>query len=87
MMVRWDKGGEAELVMITMDKVAVLSTVPSPPGSRIEGTLSLEGEARLRMKVHSCRLDAEGRFRIEGRPLDLTKAVLTRVAGEPPANR
>lgn len=84
--VRWDKSGEAEIVVLTMDKATVVSTVPSPPGSRIEGELSLSTEGggappRLRMKVHGCKREADGRFRIEGRPLDLTRALLDRISG------
>lgn len=82
--VRWEKGGEAEIAVVTMDKLTVVSTIPSPPGSRIEGALSLavaDGEAvpRLRMKVHGCKREPDGRFRIEGRPLDLTRALLDRI--------
>jgi hypothetical protein len=89
MKVRWDKGGDAEIASITMDKIALVSSTPSPPGSRIEGALDLapnggegegEGAPRLRVKVHGCKRDADGRFRIDGRPLDLTRALLDRLA-------
>lgn len=84
MKVRWDKGGEAEIVNVTMEKIALVSSIPSPPGSRIEGALELapnEGEAapRLRVKVHGCKKEPDGRFRIDGRPLDLTRALLDRL--------
>lgn len=85
MKVRWDKGGEAEIVNVTMDKIALVSSTPSPPGSRIEGALDVapaEGEPapRLRVKVHGCKKEPDGRFRIDGRPLDLTRALLDRIA-------
>lgn len=85
MKVRWDKGGEADIASITMDKITLVSTIPSPPGSRIEGALDLApgaGEAapRLRVKVHGCKKEPDGRFRIDGRPLDLTRALLDRLA-------
>lgn len=81
--VRWDKGGEAEIAIVTMDKISLVSTIPSPPGSRIEGALVLAGSdetpPRLRVKVHGCKREEDGRFRIEGRPLDLTRALLDRL--------
>lgn len=85
MKVLWQKGGEAEIVAIAIDKVSLLSTIPSPPGSRIDGALAmdpLEGTTevpRLRVKVHGCKKEPDGRFRIEGRPLDLTRALLERL--------
>lgn len=92
MKVTWDKGGEAEVVLLTMDKAEVLSDKPSPPGSRIEGAFASSVDApaasapgaapRLRLKVHNCRREPDGRFRIEGRPLDLTKEVLVWVTSQ-----
>jgi hypothetical protein len=88
MKVRWDKGGEAELSSIAIDRIALLSSVPSPPGSRIEGTLDFAPDpepagslepARLRVKVHGCKREPDGRYRIDGRPLDLTRQQLDRL--------
>ncbi len=56
------RGGSAEVVRTDGDSVTVLSTLPSPPGSPLEGRL---GEWTLRIKVRSCKLENE-RFRIEG---------------------
>jgi hypothetical protein len=55
------------------------STVPSPPGSRIEGTLEGDPPAHLRVKVHACRKQAEGEFLLEGRPLDLARETRERL--------
>lgn len=91
MKVRWAKGGEADIVAITIDTIALLSTIPSPPGSRIEGAvLGLAPIARagagegssgvsIRVKVHGCKREADGRYRIDGRPLDLTRQLLDRL--------
>ena len=49
------------------------STVPSPPGSRLEGTLTGEKPATLRVKVHGSKKQPEGDFVLEGRPLDLPR--------------
>jgi hypothetical protein len=71
--IRWSKGGEARIVSMSPDAIVLRSTVPSPPGSRVEGTLEGTLTATLRMKVHASRQQAEGDFLIEGRPLDLTR--------------
>ena len=73
--VRWAGGGEARVLRIGADAIALDSSVPSPPGSRIEGTI--EGAtgpaARLRVKVHASKRQPDGRFVLEGRPLDLSR--------------
>ncbi len=71
--LRWVLGGEARLVAVRADALTLESTTPSPPGSRIDGVL-LSGSCRtVRVKVHVSRKEPSGRFRIEGRPLDLTR--------------
>jgi hypothetical protein len=83
--VRWSRGGEARVVTIDAQAIVLRSTVPSPPGSRIEGTLVGEPEATLRVKVHGSKKQPEGDFVLEGRPLDLpreTRARIERMAGK-----
>jgi hypothetical protein len=77
--VTWNKGGEARVVALKDDAVTLRSTVPSPPGSRIEG--ALEGGEPLRVKVHSSKKQEDGSFVLEGRVLDLTKAVRAKLTG------
>jgi hypothetical protein len=67
------------------DLVAVRSTIPSAPGSRIEG--ALPSGAPVRLKVARCRAEG-GSFRIEGKLLDATRATRDEVAAlvaAPPA--
>jgi hypothetical protein len=71
--VRWVTGGEGRVVAAGTDSIVVRSTVPSPPGSRIEGVMANGDRFTLRVKVHGCRRQPEGDFLIEGRPLDLTR--------------
>jgi hypothetical protein len=71
--VRWTRGGEARLVSIDARAIVLRSTVPSPPGSRIEGTFESERPKALRVKVHACRRQPEGDFVLEGRPIDLPR--------------
>jgi hypothetical protein len=70
------KGGEAQILSIAVDKISLSSTQPAPPGARVEGEVS---SVRLRIKVHACKKQPDGRFLIEGRPLDLSRADLDRI--------
>jgi hypothetical protein len=80
--VRWAGGGEAGIVSLGPDAIVLRSTVPLSPGSRVEG--DLVGEAapagKLRVKVHSSRRQAEGDYRVEGRPLDLIRELREKLA-------
>jgi hypothetical protein len=77
--VAWAAGGQARVVSIDAGSIVLRSTTPSPPGSRIEGALAGEPPAKLRVKIHACRRQAEGDFVLEGRPLDMTREVRQRV--------
>ena len=77
-MIRWSKGGEAEVIEAKDDLVTVRSTIPSAPGSRIEG--KAPSGSSVRIKVARCRAEGGG-FRIEGKLLDATRAVRDEVAG------
>lgn len=69
-MIRWSKGGEATVAACDGDRINVLSTTPSAPGSRPDGTL--ENGAPVRLKVARCKKQ-DDRFLIEGRLLDVTR--------------
>jgi hypothetical protein len=68
--LKWQKGGEASLVSLASDTIRLVSTIPSAPGSRIDGTLA--SGAGFRVKVHRCQKTPEG-FAIEGRVIDLRR--------------
>lgn len=74
----WDKGGEAWVLALGADTVKLFSTIPSPPGSRLEGRAA--GEV-VRFKIHVCRAEKENPaggppgFVLDGRPLDMRKSV------------
>jgi hypothetical protein len=76
--VRWTKGGEAEVVACDGDRVSVLSTIPSAPGSRPEGALA--SGAPVKIKVARCKKQ-DDRFLIEGRLLDATRETRAEVMG------
>jgi hypothetical protein len=78
--VQWAQGGEASVVSVLGETIALRSTTSSPPGSRIDGTLAEEPPAALRLKVHSCRRQAGGAFLLEGRLLNLTRELRERLA-------
>jgi hypothetical protein len=70
--LRFGRGGEAAVTAFDGDRITVLSTVPSAPGSRPEG--ALPSGALVRIKVARCRRQDEG-FVLEGRLLDATREV------------
>jgi hypothetical protein len=75
----WTKGGEARVVSIAVDAIVLRSTVPSPPGSRVEGHLEGDPPATVRVKVHGSKRQPEGDFVLEGRVLDATREVRARL--------
>jgi hypothetical protein len=75
--VTWAKGGEATILTLVEDAISLRSTVPSPPGSRIEG--KLEGGEPVRVKVHSSKKQEDGAFVLEGRALDMTRVVREKI--------
>lgn len=77
--VTWARGGEASVVSIEPHAIVLRSTVPSPPGSRIEGTVAGEPPAALRVKIHASRKQPQGDFVLEGRPLDLARETRERL--------
>jgi hypothetical protein len=58
--LRWARGGEARVVSIAGDAIVLRSTVPWPPGARVEGVLEGEPPATLRIKVHACKRQPSG---------------------------
>jgi len=79
-MIRWAKGGDANIVAIDGDRVTLDSSLSSPPGSLVEGTL-VNGGGAIRIKVRGCKKVVDGeRFRIEGRILDASRDLRTRLA-------
>jgi hypothetical protein len=75
----WDKGGEATIVALdaqaASDVVRLVSTVPSPPGSRVGGSVMGEDGAKhvVRIKVHGSKKREDGAFDLEGRMIDLRR--------------
>ncbi len=77
--LNWQRGGLARIFSMKDDAVVLLSTISSPPGSRIDAVLASDGETRVRVKVHSSKKQDDGTFRIEGRLIDVTREVRARV--------
>jgi hypothetical protein len=75
----WEGGGLARFLSANEKAATLLSTVPTPPGSRISGALVALPSVVVRVKVHACRAESSGYFRIEGRPLDLTRDIRARI--------
>ncbi len=71
--IRWQKGGTAELVSLAIDAITLQSTIPSPPGSRLDGALATDPAKLVRVKIHGSKKQADGTFLLVGRPIDLQK--------------
>lgn len=71
--VKWKGGGEATLEKFSEERADLVSTRAFPPGARVEG--ELEGNLVLRLKVHGSTKTTDGKFRVHGRPLDLTRVL------------
>ena len=74
----WTSGGGAELLSLSAQSMVVRSETPHPPGARVDGTTA-EGTV-LRMKVHGGKREADGAYRIEGRPIDLGRELRERLS-------
>jgi hypothetical protein len=77
-LIRWAKGGDANIVAIDFDRVTLDSSLSSPPGSLVDGHLVNGGDA-IRIKVRGCKKEGD-RFRIEARVLDASRDLRTRLA-------
>lgn len=78
--VVWDKGGEGLVVSLDGEVVRVLSSIPSPPGSRLDGSLVAPPGGPLRVKIHGSKKQPDGRYELSGRLLDLTRDARLRLA-------
>ncbi len=80
MHIRWTKTGEADVAYLDGDRIGVLSTIPSAPGSRPDGVVASGGS--MKIKVAQCRKKAEhgDRFLIEGRLIDTRREVREEIA-------
>jgi hypothetical protein len=76
----WTKGGTATIMSVVEDAIEVRSTIPAPPGARLEATLVAEPAVTVKMKSHGSRRDEDG-FVIKGRLIDCTRALRERLAG------
>jgi len=76
----WAKGGTASLLSIAQDAVTLRSTIPSPPGARLDATLAADPAVSLKIKIHSSKLQPDGSFTLTGRVLEATRALRERLA-------
>ncbi|MCA9632576.1 MAG: hypothetical protein KC766_33215 [Myxococcales bacterium] len=74
----WLKGGDGKLVESDGASARVSSSIPSPPGSTLEG--KVEGmNGAFALKVKNCKKQPDGRFLIDGKWVNLTREQRTRV--------
>ena len=78
--VTWAKGGSATFVTVASDAVTLRSSIPSPPGSRLDATFASEPAATIKIKIHTSKLAPDGSFMLKGRVLEATRALRERLA-------
>jgi hypothetical protein len=76
----WSKGGTASFLIVADDLVTLRSSTPSPPGSRIEATLTSDSTALVKIKIHGSKLEADGSFTLKGKLLDANRVLRDRLA-------
>ena len=72
-MITWAKGGTASFLSADEENVTLRSSIPSPPGSRLEATFDGEPRSQVRVKVHGSKKEEDGSFTIKGRLVDATR--------------
>ena len=77
----WVRGGEARIVGVVGNGIALRSTVALPPGSRVEGRVEGELAVVVRVKVNGCRKIGEGEFEVHARLIDVTREVRELLGG------
>lgn len=78
-MIVWAKGGTASFLTAVGESVTLRSSIPSPPGSRLDATFADEPKTAVRVKVHGSKKEEDGSFTITGRLVDATKETRERV--------
>ncbi len=74
------KGGTASFLLVADDAVTLRSTIPSPPGSRLEATLVSEPPLAVKIKIHGSKLDPDGTFTLRGKLLEANRGLRDRIA-------
>jgi hypothetical protein len=78
--VTWAKGGTATFLTVASDAVTLRSSIPSPPGSRLDATFASEPVVTIKIKIHTSKLEPDGSFTLKGRVLEATRALRERLA-------
>jgi hypothetical protein len=78
--LRWAKGGHAEIRRVDGDSIELCSTTPAPPGARLEGVLTSDAPAKVKIKSYGTRREEDGSFSLTGRLIDATRELRDRLA-------
>jgi hypothetical protein len=71
----WVDGGQGQVVETDGQRAVVRSSRAAPPGCPLTARVELASAPQVRLKVHGCRRESDGWFRIEARWVDLTRAM------------
>ena len=77
----WVKGGTADFSSVVDDVVELRSTIPIPPGARVDAMTEAEPKVPVTVKSYGSRRDADGTFLIKGRLLVANRELRDRLAG------
>jgi len=72
------RGGDAELLSSDGAFASISSSIPSPPGSTLEGRAT-DFAQLFALKVKNCKKQPDGRFRIDGKWVNLSREQRARV--------
>jgi hypothetical protein len=75
----WAKGGTASLLTIDQDNVTLRSSIPAPPGARLDAALVADPSVTMKIKMHGSKLQPDGSFTLRGRVLEATRALRERL--------
>lgn len=74
--ITWARAGEATVLTFDEPRSSVLQAAPAAPGTPLEGKLLTRGEPMtFQLKVASCKRRPDGLFVVEGRVVNLTRAL------------
>lgn len=78
--IAWIKGGTADFLSVVDDVIELRSSIPLPPGARLDAMTEAEPKISVTVKSYGSRRDVDGTFVIKGRLLVATRPLRDRLA-------
>ena len=77
--IAWVKGGTADFLSVVDDVVELRSSIPLPPGARLDAMTEAEPKIKVVVKSYGSRREADGTFVIKGRLLEANRPLRDRL--------